>query len=101
MLSLPNLREYDDVDLAESLSDSEEVLTAKFEEWTRRRREASERREQEEQECHECEEHERHKREEREAQETREAHERRSREEREQTAHEVVCRGKVSAQCLK
>ena len=30
MLLLPNIREFDDVDLAESLSDSEELLALKY-----------------------------------------------------------------------
>ena len=32
MLSLPNIREFDDIDLTESLSDSEELLALKYEE---------------------------------------------------------------------
>ena len=83
MSSLPNLREYDDFDLAESPSDSEELFAAKFAERSRRRQEARE-----------CEERERREREEREA---REARERQSQEERERTACEEVRRGKVGA----
>ena len=82
MSLLPNLREYDDVNLAELLSDSEELLMAKFKERTRRRREVCEQQEQEEWEVWE-------------------ACERRSHEEREQTACKEVHRGKVSAQRLK
>jgi hypothetical protein len=98
MSSLPNLREYDDLDLAESPSDSEELFNAKFAERSRRRREA---REREERERREREERERREREEREAREAREAQERQSREERERTAREEVRRGKVSAGRLK
>ena len=47
MSSLPNLREYDNLNLTESLSDSEELLTAKFEEQTRQRWEAHKREEHE------------------------------------------------------
>ena len=99
MSSLPNLREYDDLDLAELPSDSEELFNAKFAERSRRRREAREReeREREERERREREERERREREEREAREAREAQERRSREERERSAREEVRRGKVSA----
>ena len=102
MLSLPNLREYDNLDLAESPSDSEELFNAKFVERSRRRREAREReererREREERERREREERERREREEREVREAREARERRSREERERSAREEVRRGKVSA----
>ena len=86
MSSLPNLREYNDFDLAELPSDSEELFAAKFMERSRRRREAREQCEREEQERCKCEER-----------EAREARERRSQEQREQTACEEVHRGKVSA----
>ena len=33
MLSLPNIREFDDIDLAESPSNSEEMLALKYDEW--------------------------------------------------------------------
>ena len=47
MSSLPNLREYDDLDLAESPSDSEELMVLKFNERMRRKREQREREERE------------------------------------------------------
>ena len=92
MSLLPNLREYDNLDLAESPSDSEELFNAKFAERSRRRREV---REREERERREHEEREWREREEREA---REARERRAREEKERMAREEVRLGKVSAQ---
>ena len=105
MSPLPNLRECDDDELAESPSDSEESLAAKFAERMRRRRELCEREERERRERKEREARERAEREvqeaweraEREAQEAREAQERQSREERERSAREEVRRGKVSA----
>ena len=42
MLLLPNLRECDDHKLAKSLSDSEDVLAVKYEEWMRWRQEVCE-----------------------------------------------------------
>ena len=101
MSLLPNLREYDNVDLAELLSDSEELFVAKFEERTQWRWEAHERQEREERERCKCEECEHRECEEREAREAWEARERRSREAREQTAREEVRRGKVSTHRLK
>ena len=50
MSSLPNLREYNNVNLAELLSDSEDLLTAKFEEQTRWRWEVRKHEEHERQE---------------------------------------------------
>ena len=47
MSSLPNFREYDDADLAESPNNSEDLLAAKFAEQLKRRRELRE--------CKECE----------------------------------------------
>ena len=47
MSSLPNLREYDDLDLAKSPNDSKELLAVKFEEWRRWRLEAREHEERE------------------------------------------------------
>ena len=60
MSSLPDVREFDDKDLAESPSDSEEVLAAKYKErkWWRlehRKHEECERQEREEHKCEECE----------------------------------------------
>ena len=111
MSLLPNIREFSDNDLAKSLSDSEELLTLKYDEWMRQRQEAQEhckceeckRREQEEQECHEheeceCCEHEEWEHCEHEVQEAWEARERRDRKEREKSARKEVRRGKVSAQ---
>ena len=43
MSSLPNLREYDDLDLTESPSDSEELMALKFNERMREQRERKER----------------------------------------------------------
>ena len=101
MLSLPDLREFDDADLAESPSDSEEFLLLKFKERMRRKREQWEREEHErwEREEREHEERERREREEREVQDRaeHEAWEAQSREERERSAREEVHRGKVSA----
>ena len=75
MSSLPNLREYDDLNLAESPSDSEELMVLKFKERMQRKWEQRERKEREE----------------------RDTRKRRSREERERSAREEVRRGKVSA----
>ena len=108
MSSLPDLREFDNADLAESLSDSEEFLSLKFKERMRRKRErwAREERERREREEREREERERREREEREARdraerEAQEAREAQSQEERERSAREEVRRGKVSAGRLK
>ena len=101
MSSLPNLREYDDLNLTESPSDSEELMALKFEERMRRKREQRERREREEREARERVEREVQEARERAEREAREARERRSREERERSAREEVHRGKVSAQRLK
>ena len=106
---LPNLREYDDLDLAESPSDSEELMALKFNERMRQKREQHkheecEQREHEEREARErveCEAWEARERAEREEWEERDARERQSREERERSAREEVCRGKVSAQCFR
>ena len=100
MSSLPSLRGFDDAELAESSSDSEELLALKFKERMRRKREQREREQREREECeraeHEaCEARERAEREER---EVREAWERRAREEKERAAREEVRLGKVSAQ---
>ena len=43
MSSLPNFREYNDADLAESPNDSEDLLVAKFAERMKRRQELRER----------------------------------------------------------
>ena len=48
MSSLPNLREFNDLNLAESPNDSEDLLITKYEEQMRRRWEARERHEHEE-----------------------------------------------------
>ena len=114
MSSLPDLREFDDADLAKLLSDSEEFLALKFKERMQQKRERWEREERErrEQEEREREERERREREEheardraeceaREAREVWEAREAQSREERERSVREEVHRGKVSAQRLK
>src|ERR1700746_3665286 len=69
MSSLPSLREFDDADLAESPSDSEEFSTLKFKERMRRKREHQEREERERQEREEWEARERAEREERETRE--------------------------------
>ena len=98
MSPLPNLKECDDNELAESLSDSEDTLTAKFAERMKQRWEAHE--------CEECEVRERaeheaweaRERAERKEQEERDTRKRQSREERERSAREEVRRGKVSAQ---
>ena len=58
MSSLPNLRECNDLNLAESPNDSEETMALKFNEQMRRKREQRERREREEREAQECAEHE-------------------------------------------
>ena len=50
MSSLPNLREYDDVDLTKSLSDSKELLALKYEEQMWQRWEVHEHHEHEEHE---------------------------------------------------
>ena len=51
MSPLPNLRECDDNELAESPSDTEDTLAAKFAERMRRRQEVREREEREAREC--------------------------------------------------
>ena len=95
MSSLPNIREFDDAELAESPSDSEELLLLKFKERMQRKRELWE---QEQRECAECKAREARKRAER---EEREAREWEAREEKEKVACEEVRLGKVSAQRLK
>ena len=100
MLSLPNFREYDDVDLAESPNDSEALLAAKFTEWMRWRQEVCKHEECEECEAREhaeCEAQEASEQAECKEQEEWDARKRRGRKERERSAREEVRRGKVSA----
>ena len=89
-MSLPSLRGFDDAELTESPSDSEELLSLKFKEHMRQKQEHAER------EAREARERVEHK--EREAREAREARERRVQEEKERAAREEVRLGKVSAQ---
>ena len=98
-MSLPNLREYNNNDLTESPSDSEELLAAKYEEWMWQRWEAHE--EWEAREHLECEAQEASKQAEHKEWEEWEARKRRGHEEREKTVCEEVHRGKVSAQRLR
>ena len=106
MSPLPNIREFSDNNLAESLSDSEELLALKYNkqmQWWWEAQEChkcEERKQQEQQEWEHCK-HEEHKHCEREEREAQEACKRRDCKEREKSAHEEVRRGKVSAQQLK